>query len=805
MATDDRELLQQEESGLNIKRYLFKIIYNWPFFIISLIVAFTIGYLVVRYTEPLYKVSTTLLINDDLRGIEAIYPFAGRNISQKNIQNVITTLKSYTITQKTISQLDFMVSYVLVGRVKETKIYNPFFKVILDTSKTNMAYLPVYLTFLDNDRIAIEIDYKEKIKKTIRFGEKFENEIFSFTIYKVANYDNKIIDQRIPFFFFVNEMEQLINVYRNKLQISADEKKSSVLTLSISGPIPQQEVEYLNKLTEVYIQNNLDEKNKASENVIKFIDAQLKQISDSLSVVERKLQDFRNENKIFDIKLAENFSTSRLTELQNEKFNNELQLRYCQYIRNYLKNKSEFNDIIAPSTFGINDNTLNKAINDLISLYEEKKLMSVSMTENNPGFKIIETKINNARNLLLESLTELENSLHYSIKINNEAIAQEESKLFNLPPVERQLLAIQREYEINNNIFSFLLQKRAEAGITKASNTADNKVLDKARVENAVLIKPNRAKIYTTALILGLLVPLGIIILIEFLNNKITDIRVVTRLKKASFIGSVGHNNKDSDIPVFEYPRSALAESFRGLRSNLNYLMRTKNEKIILITSTISGEGKTFCSVNLSTIIAMSNKKVLLASLDLRKPKLHRYFNLPNTDGISNYLIDQISFDDIILPTNINNLFFMPSGPVPPNPAELLETEKMKDLVAKLRERFDYIIFDSPPIAIVSDAIILSEYADATLYVARYNFSSRDVLDLADELADRQQLKRVFVLINDVKTPGYYGYSSYYASRYGYSYHYSYGYSYYAYGSDYYTDEEEPKTLKDKIKAWLGA
>lgn len=805
MATDDREVLQQEESGLNIKRYLFKIIYNWPFFIISLIIAFTIGYLVVRYTEPLYKVSTTLLINDDPKGIEAIYPFAGRSISQKNIQNEITALKSYTLTQKTLSQLDFMVSYVLVGRVKETKIYNPFFKVVLDTSKTNMAYLPVYLTFLDNDRITIEIDYKEKIKKTIRFGEKFESDIFSFTIYKVGFCDDKIIKQRIPFFFFVNDLDQLIKIYRNKLQIATDDKKSSVLTLSIAGPIPQQEVEYLNKLTEVYILNNLEEKNKASENVIKFIDLQLKQISDSLAVVERKLQDFRNENKIFDIKLAENFSTSRLTELQNEKFNNELKLRYCQYIRNYLKNKSEFNDIIAPTTFEINDNTLNKAINDLISLYEEKKLMSVSITENNPGFKIIETKINNARNLLLESLTELENSLHYTIKINNEAIAQEESKLFNLPPVERQLLAIQREYEINNNIFSYLLQKRAEAGITKASNTADNKVLDKARVENAVLIKPNRAKIYTTSLILGILVPLGIILLIEFLNNKITDVRVVTRLKKANFIGSVGHNNKDSDIPVFEYPRSALAESFRGLRSNLNYLMRTKNEKIILITSTISGEGKTFCSVNLSTIIAMSNKRVLLASLDLRKPKLHRYFNLPNTNGISNYLVDQVDFEEIILPTNINHLFFMPSGPVPPNPAELLETQKMKELVAKLKDRFDYIIFDSPPIAIVSDAIILSEYADATLYVARYNFSSRDVLDLADELADRQQLKRVFVLINDVKTPGYYGYSSYYSSRYGYSYHYSYGYSYYAYGSDYYTDEEESKTLKDKIKAWLGA
>ncbi|MGC8802856.1 MAG: CpsD/CapB family tyrosine-protein kinase [Bacteroidales bacterium] len=267
----------------------------------------------------------------------------------------------------------------------------------------------------------------------------------------------------------------------------------------------------------------------------------------------------------------------------------------------------------------------------------------------------------------------------------------------------------------------------------------------------------------------------------------------------------MGHNRKESEIPVFEYPRSALAESFRGLRSNLNYLLREKNEKIILITSTISGEGKTFCAVNLSTILAMSGKRTLLASFDLRKPKLHRYFDLPNTVGISNFLINQANLDDIILTTNINHLYLLPSGPVPPNPAELLETDKMRELIEWVKERFDYIIIDSPPIAIVADAIILSEYANATLYIARYNYSTKDVIDLADELAERQQLKRVFLLINDVKVPGYYGYSSYYASRYGYtSYHYTYGYSYYAYGSDYYQDTETPRTLKDKIKAWFG-
>lgn len=807
MTLDERELYQQEEPAFNIKRYLFKVIMNWPFFIISLVIAFTIGYLTIRYSEPIYKVSTTLVINNDPQGVTFISPFAGQAISQKNMQNEITALKSYTLTLKTLSELDYLVSYVLVGRVKETKIYKPFFRVILDTSKNNLTYAPVYLTFLNDNEFLVEINDPERVRKVLRFGERFENEYFSFTIVKERNepINPRLIDQRIKFFFFVNDIKQLVRIYQHKLQISLDEKKSSVITLSTTGPIPEQEVDYLNKLTEVYIRNNLDEKNRASENVIKFIDLQLAQVSDSLAKIEKRLQDFRNENGIFDIKLEENFSTSRLNELQTTKFNNELKLRYCRYIRNYIDRKADFRDVVAPSTFDIVDPVFNSAVNSLIALYNERALMNVSQTEKNPNYKVLDAKIEAARKILLESLNEIENSLNYSQRITQDAIVNEEKKLFNLPPIERRLMAIQREYDINNNIFSFLLQKRAEAGINKASNVADSKVLDIARIENASLIKPNRARVYTLSLILGLAIPLAIILLMEFLNNKITDLRIVSRLKKASFIGAVGHNSKESEIPVFEFPRSALAESFRGLRSNLNYLLREKNEKIILITSTISGEGKTFCTVNLATILAMSNKKTLLASFDLRKPKLHKYFDLPNTLGISNFLINQANLDDIILTTNINHLYLLPSGPVPPNPAELLETDKMRELIESIKEQFDYIIIDSPPIAIVADAIILSEYADATLYIARYNYSTKDVVDLADELAERQQLKRVYLLVNDVKVPGYYGYSSYYASRYGYtSYHYTYGYSYYAYGSDYYQDSETPRTLKEKIKAWFG-
>lgn len=798
--------IQQDENRLNVKRYLYKILVNWPLFIVSLVLAFSIAYLVNRYSEPLYRVDATIMISDDQKGYESLIPIIGKSLARKSIQNEISTLRSFSLTEKTLTELDFIITYNIIGRVKETKIYNPFFRVELDTTKLNIPYSPVYLTFLDNNEILIEIDDIEHTKKKVRFDEKFESPRFTFTIRKVShfNLDNSGESKKLQYFFFVNDLTQLTRVYLSKLRITSDEKKGSILTLSVSGPIAEQEVAFLNKLCEVYLRNNLVEKNQASINAIKFIDNQLRIITDSLSSTEIRMQSFRINNKIFDIIQEENISSRRIIDLKQLKIQNELKLRYCSYLRDYLNTKSDFRDFMAPALLGVTDPILNASISKLMSLYEERRLMSITTFENNPSLKRIDLSIENIQKTLEESLNEVENTTRYSSKLTDETLLKEENKLFSLPPTEREYMTIKREYDINNNIFSFLLQKRAESGIIKASNLADNKLVDKARLENSVLVKPDKSKIYSTALILALLIPVIIVLVFELLNNKIVDVKDLSRLRKSSVIGTIGHNNKESDIPVFEYPKSALAESFRGLRANLQYLLREKDEKVILITSTISGEGKTFCAINLATILALSNKKTLLMALDLRKPKLHKYFNVSNDIGISTYLINQSKVEDIIIPTNINNLYLASSGPVPPNPAELMDTKAMQNLLSQLKNEFDYIILDTPPVAIVTDALLLSKYANLSIYVVRQNFSSKEVLQLIDELADKKQLGNLNVIVNDVKVPGYYGYSSRYGGRYGYSYHYGYGYGYYAYGNEYYGEDEPSRGLKAKLKKWLG-
>jgi tyrosine-protein kinase Etk/Wzc len=316
--------------------------------------------------------------------------------------------------------------------------------------------------------------------------------------------------------------------------------------------------------------------------------------------------------------------------------------------------------------------------------------------------------------------------------------------------------------------------------------------LDEAKPQDAIQISPKPSRNKMTAIIIALMIPLSIIVLTEFLNDKIVEPKDVEKSTRVPIYGSIGHNDEVSDIPVAENPKSAIAESFRALRTNLQYVLRSGQEKIICISSTISGEGKTFSAVNLASIIAQSNKKTLLLSLDLRKPKIHKIFNMENDKGLSTYLIGRTSFEDSIHPTNINNLFVATAGPVPPNPAELLETPLMDTFIANARRDFDVIIMDTPPLAVVTDAYILTRFSNVFLFVVRQNYSSKSVLQLVDELHHKRGIQNVGIIINDVKVSNYYG------RKYGYS---SYGYNY-SYGDGYYGDTEK-KSFKDRLIKFL--
>jgi capsular exopolysaccharide family len=773
--------LPQEET-VDIRKFLFRIIHRWYWFALSIFVCYSIAYLVNRYKEPQYSVNSTLLINDEKKSTaDLLINALDRYSARKNIDNEIAILHSYKMTEKAIKELkDFQISYYTVGRVRKPMLYKTApFVVKVDTLATNLNDHPVNITVLNRNEYRIEIDGGLNISKVQRFGVPYRSDNFNFTI--VLKENSYVPPPTAKFFFTINSLNSLVNLYRSKLGITTNDKRGTVLTLTTTGFVPEMESDFLNKLMEVYIKAGLEEKNQTAINTINFIDSQLDIVVDSLHKAEDKLQNFRLSNKIVDISEEGKAIMDKLEKVQSQKVEVEMQLKYFQYLQGYIEKKKDFREVMAPAIMGVSDPLLNSIVEELAKLYSERNIMGQNVKEDFPALEMIDANIQTRLSALKENMREAINTTKLSLNDVNGRLAEIESEIQRLPLTERHLLNIERDFKLNDQIYNFLLQRRADAAISKASNVADNKVIDPASSLNCAQISPQASRNKMIAYILGILIPLSIIVIIEFFNEKIIEPKDIEKATKVPIFGSIGHNEKASDLPVADNPKSAIAESFRALRTNLQYVMRGDDQKIICISSTISGEGKTFCSLNLAAIIAQSNKKTLLMSLDLRKPKIHKIFNIENDKGISTYLIGRTSYEESISPTNINNLYIATSGPVPPNPAELLETSLMETFVNKAREEFDVIIMDTPPLAIVTDAFLLTKFSNSFLFVVRQNYSTKAVLQLVDDLYTKRNLTNIGILINDVQIVSYYG------RKYGYNYGYGYGYGYGdRYGHGYY-------------------
>ncbi len=792
------DYLPQEES-IDIRRFLFKIFRNWYWFALSIFITYTVAYLINRYKEPQFSVSATLLINDEKKSTaELLINTLDRFSARKNIENEIAVLKSYKMAQRTIAELkDFEVTYFTVGRVRKPMLYKSApFKVIIDSSANNLRNCPVNISILNKAEYLIEIDGNLKITRKQKFGVPYIDNNFNFTIFLKNN--EYVPSPANKYFFVINDLNSLVNTYRDKLNLSTNDKKGTVLTLSTIGFVPEMEADYINKLMEVYIQNGLEEKNQTALNTINFIDEQLATVVDSLHKAEDKLQNFRLSNRILDVSSEGTAIMNRLEKVQTEKITLDMQVRYFKYLQSYIEKKKDFREVIAPAVMGVSDALLNSLVSELANLFGERSVLVLNAQQNYPGLSLINAKIQTTLDALKENMRELINTTNLSLSDVNRRQAEVEQEIQRLPVTERHLLTIQRDFKLNDQIYDFLLQRRADAAIARASNVADNKVLDAASAQNCVQITPRASRNKMIAYVLGFLIPLSILVVIEFFNERIIEPKDIEKATKVPIYGSIGHNEKTSDIPVADNPKSAIAESFRALRTNLQYVMRSEEQKIICISSTISGEGKTFCSVNLAAIIAQSNKKTLLMSLDMRKPKIHRIFNIENEKGLSTYLIGKTTYEETIFQTNINNLYIATSGPVPPNPAELLETPLIETFIAKAKQDFDVIIMDTPPLAIVTDAFLLTRFSNAFLFVVRQNYSTKAVLQLVDDLHSKRDLSNIGILINDVKVVSYYG------RKYGYNYGYGYGYGYGdRYGHGYYGETRVKQPLYKEIFNFL--
>jgi capsular exopolysaccharide synthesis family protein len=534
------------------------------------------------------------------------------------------------------------------------------------------------------------------------------------------------------------------------MKVEAVTPLSSIINITYKGENLEKIKTFLNKYLDFYLNANLEKKNKASVNTIQFIDSQISQISDSLNSSESKLRDYRSANQVTDLSFQGQRLYDQLTQLETQMTALEMQRRYYNYVIEYLNKNKDVANIVPPSSMNVNDPVMNQYISDLIALNSERAAIINTSSKKNLFLGQIENKIRAQKDAILENVQNNLNTLVLSLNELKYRYSKQTGEISKLPRTETRLVGIERKFKLNDAIYTFLLQKRAEAEIERASNTPDYEVLNPARPITATIVSPKKTINLFIAFFLGLLIPSIGILLKDFFNDKVQSASEIEALSQHKVIGVILKNKHKSEAIVAERPRSSVAESFRKLRTNLLIRPMSTSAKSILVTSSMPYEGKSFVSFNLAASIASIGYKTLIIDFDLRKPVLHNKFNIDNSIGLSHYLVNKASVDDIIVKTFVPNLFFMPAGVLLPNPSELIEAGACDKLFNYLKANFNFLIIDTPPLGAVTDSYLLMKYATQVLLVARQNYSNKEVVSDVIKGLSVNNLNNYEIVLNDV-------------------------------------------------------
>jgi len=757
--------LQQEED-FDFQNFLKKVRQNRWLFLSSVLACLFIAFFYNRYTVPVYNVKASILIEEEENMSETAELIYGSDIlsSNKSLFNEIAILKSFPFIHRTVKELNQRVTYYREGRIEDGELYtNLPFKVKVDSLHYNVLNegVPFFVSIINDEKFLLEVDWNNKlnVEEELNFGEPFTVNGSTFTIELI---ERNAVSGR--YYFIVNNFEKLAREYKSKLAIYPFSKESSVIDISLETSVPQKEIDFLNELTHQYTIISLEDKNQSTSQSLSFIDEQLKKTFDTLQVIEETLENFKAKNSFSQASSMLERNFDKVSELETEKARLLINDKYYKSIQKYLEEDRALNDLIAPSSFGSQDVLLNNLMNQLATLQIEKNTYLIEGSAKNPYVKELEGKLNNIKATLKESLQNMISNNQISLSQVSSRISSLENEIGALPEAERKFVNIKRVYDLNENIYNLLLQKKVEAGITQASATVDNKVIEPAYLVSTLPIKPRKTRNYIVSIIIGLILPGGLIFVLDKFSTTIKSKVEIEKYIDMPLIGSISQNDKNYPLAIHQSPKSPTAESFRVLRSNLKYAVRNQEaNKTFLITSMISGEGKTFCSINLAIALALSGKKTLLIDSDMRKQQPVSELNLDSKrKGLSNYLVGDASLDDIIQTSFIDNLEVIASGDVPPNPAELLMEESMSVMMDVLKSSYEFIVIDTSPVGLVTDAQIMMSHSHSNLFIVRQKFTQKESLKLLSEIKEQNGINNAHIVFNDVESSyGYYGYGYY--------------------------------------------
>lgn len=767
--------------------------------LISVLVFLFFTVLYNKYATPVFKNTTALLIWDQANNTfmtDNSQPSNGFGLfAQKKIENEIEILKSFSLVNSTVNQLNIQTSYCydkyLFGSrwfkhfpLKTTReIYNDSpIRVTINTTYSQPVYVKFYvyivspLTFriqaiadkawkynyFDNKPDETLVSFK--LDTLMHFGQELRTKNFCFT---VNLQPNKKSSPSNDYYFEFNNLEVLTNYLMSNLKIENSTKNSSAVYITLGGGNFKKITDFLNKYTEVYLEQNLSKKNSIANKTVEFIESQISDVSDSLKYSEMRLQNYRTSKNAVNTNFQGEQLYEKINSLESERAKLTVQLRYFNYIKDYFQSNNDVSSLVAPSSMEIQDPILSGLINQLIKLNEDRVgLLNNNKNPKNLYLNNLELQINNLKSTIQENVNNNINASMMALNDLDTRISRQTGAIQHLPKTERVLFGMERNFKLNDAIYTMLLQKRAEAQIARASNSPDYEIIDSARTVNSLPIAPRKRLNYMIALLLGFLLPSIYVLIKEAFNTKITDRKDLEHLSNLPVLGHIYHNNKKTAMVITDYPRSSISESFRIVRTNLQIFLQEKPKQIITITSSSRGEGKTFVSINIALAFAAFGKKTVLVGFDLRRPAIFQDLGLQNEVGVSSYLTDKSTLNEIIQKTRAENLDFIAAGPIPPNPVEVIASGKTNEFIQILKKQYDLIVIDSAPIGVIADTFLLMNYADMNIFLVRQNYTLREALVSTLNNLKINNYNNLSLILNDVSIKDHYSYQYGYDSRY---------------------------------------
>lgn len=778
---------ETEQGVLFFRKIAGKFFSLWPWLIVSVAICLGLAFVYLKLAYPSYKVHASVLVQDDKKstsfgeaGLLEDFGLVGKS----TVDNEAEIFKSRALMEEVVKKLSLTVNYSVSGKLKTTELYTAS---------------PVRLQFLDS--------VHESIKAPVQYTFQFDPK--RITQFKLENagkkYAGKLGDTLLlpegsailhpgPGFAKWNALNTLniqvrpfdlvVQQYMSSLKVEIPNKQVSVIYLSLNNSIPEKGEAILNDLIVSYMQANVNDKNRIADSTMKFIADRLRLVTGELSGIEKDIQTFKTDNKLTDLATQSTLLLQNTSEYAKQQTGLEVQLSVVSALEQFLQNNMN-NSRVVPSSLVMQD----AGFISLVQRYNEMQLQRdkalMGLTLKHPVIETMDEQLRNLRLELLSSIASVKKGIEISVAELKKRTDSFESQVSKVPAKERTYLDFTRQQSIKQELYLFLLKKMEETAISKSATIANARIIDQAKANN-LPISPKKGLILLSGLLAGLVIPFFISFGKDIFNNRIDSPETVAALTNAPVIGEIGHNDEGSHVVISMKSRRIISEQFRSLRTNIQFLLPGDHQKTILVTSSMSGEGKSFLSINLCATLALAGKKVILLELDLRKPKISENLQLEKK-GFSNYIISAGNdWRPWIQPSGTSDSFdVLSSGSLPPNPTELLMLPKTVELFRELKEEYDYIIIDTPPAGMVTDAEILGAFADATFYIVRHRLTFKQQVALIEKFFRKNSLPKINVVVNDIQFK---------KKPYGYGYGYSYGYGYTE-------NEQSPKSKKRNKRA----